>query len=184
MTKLTCQWQSISLLFVYFLINSIPTYGQAVIQSTRFPEEKKAHFFINNVFSTLGQSFKATRTGHISSISITLDKGFSPKDFNKQIDFWLDANPSKGAILKGVPRQIVTIPTNTTDGVLTLTLDKPFPVVKGKNYRMQFGFISEENTLSYLFSGSLKNPYPDGEVYFHNGMPQHTRDLDFSVAIN
>jgi len=151
MTKLTCQWQSIGLLFVYFLINSIPTYGQTVIQSTRFPEEQKVNFFINNVFSTLGQSFKATKTGHISSISITLDKEFSPQDFSKQIDFWLDVNPKKGDVLKGVPRQIITIPTNTKDGVLTLTLDKPFRVIKGKIYRMQFGFISEENTLSYLF---------------------------------
>ncbi len=184
MTKLTCQWQSISLLFVCFLLNNISTFGQAIVQSTRFPKEQKVHFFINSVFSTLGQSFTATKTGKISSVSIKLDKDFAPQNFSKQIDFWLDVNPGPGEILEGAPRQLLTLPTNQKGEVLTFVLDKSFPVVKGKVYRMQFGYTSEENTLSYLFRGSLENPYPNGEVYFHNGMPQMTRDLDFSLNIN
>jgi len=184
MTKLTFHWQSVILLFVYFLISNVAMYGQDVIQSTRFPEEQKAKFFINKVFSTLGQSFTATQTGAISSISITLDKNFKPKDFNKQVDLWLGENPNPGAILTGNSRQIISSSDNIEDGVLTLILDTPFPVKKGKVYRMQFGHVSETNSLSYLFKGSIKNPYPNGHVYFHNGMPQVTRDLDFSVAIN
>lgn len=184
MTKLTYRWQSIGLLFVFFITNSISTFGQAVIQSTRFPEEQKVHFFINTVFSTLGQSFTATRTGNISSISITLDKKFSPKNFNQQVDFWVAKNPAPGNILNGTPSQTVIIPANQVGDVLTFNLEEPFPVVKGKVYRMQFGYTSTENKISYLFRGSLKNPYPNGQVYFHNGMPQVTRDLDFSVAIN
>jgi len=184
MTKLTCHWQSVTLLFMCFLTNNVTMYGQDVIQSTRFPEEQKVNFFINKAFSTLGQSFTATQTGTISSISITLDKGFEPKDFNKQVDLWLGENPNPGDILQGNPRQIISLPNHTANGVLTLILDTPFPVKKGKVYRMQFGHVSETNTLSYLFRGAIKNPYPNGHVYFHNGMPQFARDLDFSVAIN
>lgn len=183
MTKLTCQWQSIALLFIYFITNNISVSGQAVIQSTRFPKEQSVHFFINNTSLTLGQSFTANKTGHISSISIAMDKRFSTKNFRKQVNFWLDLNPGPGEILKGAPRQILTL-MNIVDGMITFTLDKPFPVVEGKVYRMQFGYISELNSLSYLFRGSLKNPYPKGEVYFHNGVPQMTRDLDFLMSIN
>ncbi len=184
MTKLTCHWQSIALLFVYFLSNNVITYGQDIIQSTRFPKEQAVNFFINKTFSTIGQSFTATQTGKITSITITLDEKFGPKDFNKQVDLWLGVNPDSGDILTGTPRQVITIPNNTKDGVMTLVLDKPFRVIKGKVYRMQFGHTSATNSLSYLFKGSMKNPYPNGQVYFHNGMPQLTRDLDFSVAIN
>lgn len=156
-------------------------YGQAVIQSIRFPKEENVHFFINNVVSTLGQSFSATKTGLVYSISITLDKIFSSQNFNKQVNLWLEANPDPGEILEGAPHQMVATQTGE---VVKFTLDRPFPVVKGKVYRMQFGYTSEENTLSYLFKGSLRNPYPNGNIYFHNGMPQMTRDLDFSVIIN
>lgn len=184
MTKLTSYWKRIAPLFVYFLLNNVPTYGQGVIQSTRFPEEKKVSFFINKAFSTLGQSFTATQTGKISSISITLDERLEPKDFNKQVKLWLGKNPSTGDILTGTPLQVVTLSDNTENGALKLVLDKPFSVIKGQVYRMQFGHTSANNSLSYLFRGSIKNPYPNGQVYFHNGMPQVSRDLEFAVAIN
>ena len=101
-----------------------------------------------------------------------------------KLNFWIGNNPVKGKILEGRPYQILNLTEKTPKGnMVYFKLDKPFPVVKGKKYRFQFGQHPDSDEGSYFLGGSFKNNYPYGEIYFHDGFSKSNRDLYFSINI-
>lgn len=184
MSNLTRQWQSMLLIVSCLFLFVVPLFGQSIIKPTNISKEAKTHFFVNDAFPTIGQSFMATKSGFISAISIAMDKNISTNKNTKNIKFWLGLNPSTGKILSGVPYQTIDLSVHHNDGQLDIVLAEPFWVVKGKIYRMQFGYPKDIGNTTYLFEGSIQDNYPNGAVYFNNGRSRINRDLNFSITVN
>lgn len=182
MAKVNFQIQKCCL--IIFLASITSVNAQSRLIKNDEVVKKNASFLLNSNFSVLGQTFVANRTGMLTSVSIKLDESTSINEHSK-LHFWLEKGAHDGSIIGGKPYQIVPLTKNEYGGSknLTISFTKPYRVVKGNTYRMQFG-VPDANTRSeILLAGSFVNSYPNGALYFYDGSTKKNRDLIFSLSI-
>ena len=144
--------QRLRLFILFSLLSILPLalWGNCTLDNTTTPNGD-----LSLMTSLVGQQFIACETGFVTEIQIRTD-GIG------NIDLYI-ADGDGSAITYGSPRQTIT---PTAAGLITLTLNQPYPVNQGDLYAFAIGGVSQITFDNVPFGNIRDNTVPDGQFSF------------------
>ena len=127
-------------------------------------------------FGSIGQIFTACETGFVTSVTIHEGELSTGGTYN----FWiaLEAGGPNVDYTAGVPYEVFTGPVGGFPQTVTFTLNFPFPVTVGTEYR----FVFNHPGIIHIRCTTNPNDYPGGAATDDDDI-YRSFDLDFEVSI-